>query len=151
MGNYYALELFSGDKRQIFFSEKGLPPSEFLTVFRPCDRAYPSFPSGFEDSDDRYIPSHAYVVSVAKLTERLEVMGFTLQCLEENVKRCLKANQAELDRRIESRQKAIANDQNLERRPPLAAVFPMSLTVPRLPLGGRQFEEVDEPGEEPGA
>ena len=32
MGNYYALELFSGDKRQIFFSEKGLPPSEFLTV-----------------------------------------------------------------------------------------------------------------------
>lgn len=102
MGNSYALELFSRDKRQIFFSEKGLPPSEFLTVFRPCDRAYSSFPSGFEDSDDRYIPSHAYVVSVAQLTQRLEVMGFTLQCLEENVKRCLKANQAELDRRIES-------------------------------------------------
>jgi HEPN superfamily Toprim-like protein len=101
MGNYYALELFSGDKRQIFFSEKGLPPSEFLTVFRPCDRAYPSFPSGVEDSDDRYIPSHAYVVSVAKLTERLEVMGFTLQRLEENVKRCLKADRTELDHRIE--------------------------------------------------
>ena len=101
MGNYYALELFSGDKRQIFFSEKGLPPSEFLTVFRTCDRAYPSFPSGVEDSDDRYIPSHAYVVSVAKLTERLEVMGFTLQRLEENVKRCLKADRTELDHRIE--------------------------------------------------
>jgi hypothetical protein len=101
MGNYYALELFSGDKRQIFFSEKGLPPSEFLTVFRPCDRAYPSFPSGVEDSDDRYIPSHAYVVSVAKLTERLEVMGFTVQRLEENVKRCLKADQTELDQRDE--------------------------------------------------
>jgi hypothetical protein len=42
MGNYYALELFSGVKRQIFLSEKGLPPSELLTVFRPCDRAYPS-------------------------------------------------------------------------------------------------------------
>lgn len=102
MGNYYALELFSGEKRQIFFSEKGLPPSELLTVFRSCDRAYPSFPSGFEGSDDRYIPSHAYVVSVANLTERLEVMGFTHQSLEENVNHCLKANQVELDQRIGS-------------------------------------------------
>lgn len=101
MGNYYALELFSGDKRQIFFSEKGLPPSDFLTVFRPCDRAYPSFQSGFEDSDEPYIPSLAYVVSVAKMIERLDVMGFTLQRLEEHVKRCLKADQAELDGRIE--------------------------------------------------
>lgn len=52
MGNYYALELFARDKRQIFFSEKGMPPSEFLTVFRPCDRAYPEFTSGIEDSDE---------------------------------------------------------------------------------------------------
>src|SRR2546421_8392240 len=101
MGNYYALELFSGDKRQILFCEKGLPPSEFLTVFRPCDRAYPSFPSGFEDSDDRYVPSLAYVVSVPKLTERLDVMGFTRQRLEEHVQRCLKADQKDLDERIE--------------------------------------------------
>ena len=77
MGNYYALELFRGDERQIFFSEKGLPPAEFLTVFRPCDRAYPEFTSGFEDSDEPYVPSLAYVVSVPKLTERLDVMGFT--------------------------------------------------------------------------
>ena len=100
-GNYYALELFSGDKRQIFFSEKGLPPSEFLTVFRPCDRAYPSFTSGFEDSDEPYIPSLAYVVSVPKMTERLDVMGFTLQGLEEHVKQRLKADQTEIDGRIE--------------------------------------------------
>src|SRR5205085_12403546 len=59
MGNYYALELFRGGERQIFFSEKGLPPAEFLTVFRPCDRAYPEFTSGFEDSDVPYIPSLA--------------------------------------------------------------------------------------------
>src|SRR5580700_8206971 len=101
MGNYYALELFPGDKRQIFFSEKGLPPSEFLTVFRPCDRAYPSFTSGIEDSDEPYIPSLAYVVSVPKLTERLEVMGFTRQRLEEHVQRRLNADQKDLDGRIE--------------------------------------------------
>jgi len=101
MGNYYALELFSGDKRQIFFSEKGLPPSEFLTVFRPCDRAYPSFTSGIEDSDEPYIPSLAYVVSVPKLTERLDVMGFTRQRLEEHVQRRLNADQKDLDGRIE--------------------------------------------------
>jgi hypothetical protein len=101
MGNYYALELFSGVKRQIFFSEKGLPPSQFLTVFRPCDRAYPNFPSGFEDSDDPNIPSHAYVVSVPRMTERLEVMGFTLPRLKENVKRCLQTDRTELDQRIE--------------------------------------------------
>jgi hypothetical protein len=100
MGNYYALELFSGDERQIFFSEKGLPPAEFLTVFRPCDRAYPEFTSGFEDSDEPYIPSLAYVLSVPRLTERLEVMGFTVPRLEENLERCLKTNRAELDRRI---------------------------------------------------
>jgi HEPN/Toprim N-terminal domain 1 len=101
MGNYYALELFSCVKRQIFFSEKGLPPSELLTVFRRCDRAYPSFPSGFEESDEPYIPSHAYVVSVPKLAERLEVMGFTLPRLEENVERCLKRDRTERDQQIE--------------------------------------------------
>jgi hypothetical protein len=101
MGNYYALELFRGDERQIFFSEKGLPPSEFLTVFRPCDRASPEFTSGFEDSDVPYIPSLAYVLSVPKLTERLDVMGITLQRLEEHVKECLEADKTELDGRIE--------------------------------------------------
>lgn len=53
MGNYYALELFSGDESQIFFSENGLPPSEFLTVFRPCDRAYPEFTSGLRIATSR--------------------------------------------------------------------------------------------------
>lgn len=101
MGNYYALELFRGDERQIFFSEKGLPPAEFLTVFRPCDRAYPEFASGFEDSDVPYIPSLAYVLSVTKLTERLDVMGFTLQQLEEHVKERLEADKTEIDGRIE--------------------------------------------------
>lgn len=100
MGNYYALELFRGDERQIIFSEKGLPPSEFMTVFRPCDRAYPEFTSGFEDSDEPYIPSLAYVLPVPKLTERLDIMGFTLQRLEEHVKERLSADKAELDGRI---------------------------------------------------
>src|ERR1043165_4002780 len=101
MGNYYALELFRGDERQIFFSEKGLPPSEFMTVFRSSDRAYPEFTSGFEDDDVPYIPSLAYVLSVPKLTERLDVMGFTLQRLEEHVKERIEADKSELDGRIE--------------------------------------------------
>jgi hypothetical protein len=77
------------------------PPSEFLTLFRPCDRAYPSFPSGFEDSDEPYIPSHAYLVTVPRLVERLEVMGFTFPALKSDVKSCLKADLAELVRQIE--------------------------------------------------
>lgn len=100
MGSYYGLELFRGDERQIFFSEKGLPPTEFLTVFRPRDRAYPSFSSGSEDSDEPYIPSLAYVISVPSLAERLDVMGFTRHRLEEHVQRRLKADQKDLDERI---------------------------------------------------
>jgi hypothetical protein len=65
----------AGINRQIFFCEKGLPPSEFLTIFRPGDRACPAFPSGFEDSDEPYIPSHAYLVPVPRLVERLNVLG----------------------------------------------------------------------------
>jgi hypothetical protein len=101
MGTYYGLEIVAGIHRQIFFCEKGLPPSEFLTLFRSSDRAYPSFPSGFEDSDEPYIPSHAYLVPVPRLVERLEVMGFTLAALNCEVKRCLKSELAELARRIE--------------------------------------------------
>lgn len=101
MGTYYGLEIVAGIDRQIFFCEKGLPPSEFLTVFRPCDRASPAFPSGFEDSDEPYIPSHAYLVPVPRLVKRLEVMGFTLAALNADVKSCLKADLAELVRQIE--------------------------------------------------
>jgi len=101
MGTYYGLEIVAGIDRQIFSCEKGLPPSEFLTLFRPCDRAYPSFPSGFEDGDEPYIPSHAYLVTVPRLVERLEVMGFTLPALKSDVKSCLKADLAHLVRQIE--------------------------------------------------
>src|SRR5260370_38862787 len=79
----------------------GLTYIDMLTVFRPEDRGNLIFPIGFEASCEPYIPSHAYVVSVPKVTERLEVMGFTLPRLEENVKRCLKTDRTELDQRIE--------------------------------------------------
>jgi hypothetical protein len=115
MGTYYGLEIVAGVNRQIFFCEKGLPPTEFLTLFRPCDRAYPSFPSGFEDSDEPYIPSHAYLVPVPRLVERLEVMGFTLATLNRDVKRCLKAELAELGRRIE--------DHDEQHDPPMSSYF----------------------------
>jgi len=33
MGTYYGLEIVAGIDRQIFFCEKGIPPTEFLTLF----------------------------------------------------------------------------------------------------------------------
>ena len=101
MGSYYALEFVSGETRQLFFSNKGLPPSELMTLFRPCDRAYPSFPSGAEDDDEPYIPCHAYQVPVPRLVERLEIMGFTVASVKRDLDRHLKAELRELDRRIE--------------------------------------------------
>jgi hypothetical protein len=101
MGSHYALEFVSGEKRQLFFSDKGLPPSELMTLFRPCDRAYPSFPGGAEDDDEPYIPCHAYQVPVPRLIERLEIMGFTIPSVQRDLERCLKAELRELDRRIE--------------------------------------------------
>src|ERR1700742_252433 len=101
MGSYYALELVSGEKRQSFFSNKGLPPSELMTLFRPSDRAYPSFPSGAEDDDEPYVPCHAYQVPVPRLVERLEIMGFTVPAVKRDVEHSLKAELRDLDRRIE--------------------------------------------------
>lgn len=96
MGSYYALEF----NREIIFSEKGLPPSALMTLFRPSDRAYPEFPSGGEDDYAPYIPSHAYQVPVPKLIERLEIMGFTLAAVKRDLERCIEAEVLELDRRI---------------------------------------------------
>lgn len=62
---------------------------------------YPSFPSGFDDSDEPYIPSHAYLVPVPRLVERMEVMGFILAALNSDVKSCVKADFAEVVRQIE--------------------------------------------------
>lgn len=97
MGSYYALEF----NRETVFSDKGLPPPELMTLFRPCDRAYPEFPSGFEDDDSPYIPSHAYQVPVPRLVERLEIMGFTLAAVEQDLKQCVRAEVLGFDERIE--------------------------------------------------
>lgn len=101
MGSYYALEFVLGEVRQLFFSNKGLPPSELMTLFRPCDRAYPSFPSGAEDDGQPYVPCHAYQVPVPRLIERLEIMGFTIPSVKRDLERCIRAELRELDRRIE--------------------------------------------------
>jgi hypothetical protein len=72
-----------------------------MTVFRPNDRAYPEFPSGIEDDEYPYIPSHAYQVPVPKLIERLEIMGFTIGAVRRDLESSLKAELLNLDRREE--------------------------------------------------
>jgi len=96
------LELVSGETRQLFLSNKGLPSSELMTLFRPCDRAYPSFPSGAEDDEEPYIPCHAYQVPVPRLLEAIGNHGFsTVASVKRDLDRSLKAELRELDRRIE--------------------------------------------------
>ena len=72
-----------------------------MTLFTANDRAFPSFPSGIEDDPEPYIPSHAYQVPVARLVERLEIMGFTLSAVKRDLERCIKEELLELERQIE--------------------------------------------------